>query len=184
MNALIPEIITNQNQENFPKYLSAAKESDPSEQCLTRISVSDPPLHSAMDRSMALIFRSNSGVHQRADSVGESKWTSRSRVEKREGSLQAWSQDLQTSMGPVHRSWRVSRDRTLVRHSWVNSDQSELSPDSAWPPWLSIRVDRFPQQLLLRSVLYGVAQPMLNHCTRQLHHPTPALSPAKKQFKK
>lgn len=110
--------------------LSAAKLRERSEQCRVLISVREPPLHSITERSMESIFLSNSGIHQRGDSVSESKWVSRSNTELRNGSFPAKNQDLHTNMGPIHRCSRVSRERMLIRHSWVNSAQVELGPDS------------------------------------------------------
>lgn len=95
-----------------------------------RISVRFPLLQEMTDRSMESILLSNSGVHQRGNSVEESNRVSRSKTVLRDGSLQALSHALQTSIAPVHRCSKVSRERMLMRHSWVNSAQSEVSPDS------------------------------------------------------
>ena len=53
------------------------------------------------------------------------KWGSTSNLEWREESVQAWSHDLPTSIGPSHRCSRVSQESMLVRHSWVESAQSD-----------------------------------------------------------
>ena len=78
---------------------------------------------------MESIFLSKSGVHHRGESVP--KWGSTSKVEWREESVQTWSHDLQTSMGPSHRCSRVSRESMFVRHSRVKSAQSD--PGSVHP---------------------------------------------------
>lgn len=105
-----------------------------------RIPERDPSLQTTMDWSMESIFLSNSGVHQRAESIAKPKWGSRSNAEWREASLQAWSHGLHTSIAPRHRCSRVSRERTLVRHSWVKSAQSVPGPesDSSSPSLVSI----------------------------------------------
>ena len=78
------------------------------------------------NRSMELIFLSKFAVHHRGESVLGPKWGSALKLEWREEFVQAWSHDLQTSMGPSHHCSRVSRESMLVRHSRVKSAQSDL----------------------------------------------------------
>lgn len=120
-------------------YILATKESERSEQCLTRISVRQPALQTTTDPSMLSILRSNSALQNRGNSAAESKCFSRSSTELRQGSLQAWFQALHTRIAPRHRSSNGRRERTLMRHSLVNSAQSATATanwfDSVALPW-------------------------------------------------
>ena len=101
------------------------KERARSEQWRVRMAVREWSLQTMTDRSMESIFLSKSGVHHQGESVLVPKWGSTSKLEWREESVQAWSHDLQTSMGPSHRCPRVSPESMLVRHSRVKSAQSD-----------------------------------------------------------
>ena len=138
-----PKLKWNESKTNINKwqnfrlllYLWATKERDRLEQFLVRISLSDPSLHSATDRRMESTFLPNSGAHHRADSGSD--LGSRTKAELRRGSWQASSHDLQTSIAR-HRWSKVRREMMLVRHSRVNSAQSDLDSgggDSSLMVW-------------------------------------------------
>lgn len=85
-----------------------------------------PSLQSTTDRSIEPIFRSKSGDHHWVDSGYDSNHGSRSKEDQRYGSLQTASHDFRTNIGPVHRSWIVSREMMLVSISGANPPQSSI----------------------------------------------------------